>query len=43
MNAIEKDGIPLKRGIHELLDYLKKNGYKVAVATSTSRDRADFT
>ena len=41
MNAIEKDGIPLKRGIHELLDYLKKNGYKVAVATSTSRDRAE--
>ena len=42
MKAIEKDGIPLKRGIHELLNYLKENGYKVAVATSTSRDRAEY-
>lgn len=42
MNAIEKDGIPLKKGIHELLDYLKENGYKIAVATSTSRDRAEY-
>ena len=42
MKAIEKDGIPLKRGLHELLNYLKENGYKVAVATSTSRDRAEY-
>lgn len=41
LEAIDKDGLPLKKGIHELLDYLKDNGYKVAVATSTTRNRAE--
>lgn len=41
LEAIDKDGLPLKKGIHELLDYLKENGYKVAVATSTTRNRAE--
>ena len=41
MKIIEKEGVPLKKGIHELLDYLRINNYKIAVATSTSRNRAE--
>ncbi|HEX3039995.1 MAG TPA: HAD family phosphatase [Caproiciproducens sp.] len=37
---IEKNGLPVKPGLYELLDYLKRNGYKIAVATSTERMRA---
>ncbi len=32
---IEKNGVPVKPGLYELLDYLKQNGYLIAVATST--------
>ena len=34
---IEKNGVPLKSGLFELLDYLKANGYGIAAATSTRR------
>ncbi|MGG7176902.1 HAD family hydrolase [Clostridium paraputrificum] len=37
---MNKNGVPVKTGLHELLDYLKDQNYKVAVATSTSRERA---
>lgn len=33
-------GIPLKKGAKELLVYLKENGYKTIVASSSSRERA---
>lgn len=33
------DRIPIKTGLIELLDYLKENGYKIAVATSTSYEK----
>ncbi len=36
----EKNGIPLKKGIFELLEFLKENNIKCAVATSTARKRA---
>lgn len=36
----EKRGIPLKTGAEELVDYLRMNGVKMAVATSSSRSRA---
>ena len=36
-----KEGVPLKPGLLELLAYLKENGYKTIVATSSNRDRAD--
>ncbi len=39
---IENYGIPLKEGLLELLDFLEAAGVPVAVATSTSRDRAIF-
>jgi HAD superfamily hydrolase (TIGR01509 family) len=37
---IEKHGIPIKPGLYELLNYLKDNGYKIGVATSTAYDSA---
>ena len=35
-----KKGVVCKKGLMELLQFLKENGYKVALATSTPRDRA---
>lgn len=35
-----KNGVKIKPGVHELLDYLKFENYKIAVATSTKRERA---
>ncbi|MDU2266657.1 HAD family phosphatase [Clostridium celatum] len=37
--AIDK-GVPLKKGANELLIYLKENKYKIALATSATRNRA---
>lgn len=34
-------GVPIKKGLLELLEYLKKIGVRTAVATSSSRDRVD--
>lgn len=36
---IEKHGIEVKKGLFELLDYLKSNRIRLAVATATQRDR----
>ncbi len=38
---VEKEGVYLKPGIHELLDYLKKNGIKTAIATSSPIERTE--
>ena len=38
--AIQKNGVPVKPGLFELLDFLKENGFLLAVATSTSRRHA---
>ena len=37
---IEKSGVPVKPGLHELLAYCKENGITVIVATGTDRDVA---
>lgn len=37
--AVDK-GIPLKQGAYEILYYLKNNNYKIALATSASKERA---
>lgn len=37
---IERDGVPVKKGLFELLDYLKSQNIKMAVATSTSAKTA---
>ena len=42
IDTIDRDGVIVKPGVHEIVDYLKNNNYKVAVATSTSRERAHY-
>ncbi len=37
---IVADGIPVKAGAYELLDYLASRGYRMGMATSTDRDPA---
>lgn len=37
----ETEGVPIKKGLVELLHYLKDNNYKTIVATSSNRDRVD--
>jgi beta-phosphoglucomutase-like phosphatase (HAD superfamily) len=37
---IELNGVPIKKGLYDLLDYLSQSNIKKAVATSTSRKRA---
>lgn len=34
---VRKDGMPVKQGVKELLVYLKQNGYKIGLASSTRR------
>ena len=40
LELTNKYGVKIKPGVHELLDYLNKENYKIAVATSTRRERA---
>ena len=37
----ETEGVPVKKGLVELLHYLKDNNYKTIAATSSYRDRVD--
>lgn len=39
---IHSEGVPLKEGLLELLEYNKKKQIKMAVATSTRRERAEL-
>ena len=40
-DVFEHKGVPVKPGLYELIDYLKENAYKIAVATSSSKIRAE--
>lgn len=40
-DVFEDDGVPLKKGLLELLQYLKSNNYLTIVATSSTRVRVD--
>lgn len=40
IDTIKKEGLTVKRGVQQLIDYLKDNNYRIAVATSTRRQRA---
>lgn len=40
-NVIAENGVPIKPGLLELLNYAREKNILCAVATSTSRDRAD--
>ena len=37
-NYIEENGLPIKPGVFELLNWLKESGYKVGLASSTRRE-----
>ena len=37
-DIVEKEGLPVKKGVYELLKYLKENNYNVALASSTERE-----
>ncbi|MEE1219713.1 MAG: HAD family phosphatase [Ruminococcus sp.] len=39
-NYISENGVPVKKGLFEILEFLKENGIKTAVATSTSSQTA---
>ena len=39
-NELIKDGVPEKPSVHEMLDFLKREGIKIALATSTYRELA---
>ena len=39
---VEKNGVEAKEGVRELVNYLKENGYKMAVATATNYERANL-
>lgn len=39
-NYIHRNGIPMKEGLKELLQYLKDNHYRIALATSSSHKNA---
>lgn len=38
----EREGVPLKPGVRELLSYGKQHGYKMAVATSSRREYSTY-
>ncbi len=42
MQYILDHGLPVKRGLYELLDFLKGNGYDMAIASSTEADKVEF-
>lgn len=37
--ALQREGLQLKKGIHELLSYLRENGIPAAIATATDYER----
>ncbi len=37
INFVTTKGVPVKKGLYEILDFLKDNDIKIALATSTSR------
>jgi HAD superfamily hydrolase (TIGR01509 family) len=41
-NYISSNGVPFKKGLIELLEYLKKIKLKVALATSTGKERTEL-
>lgn len=42
VDNIDRDGVIMKPGVHELIDYLNEKDYKIAVATSTRKERAHY-
>lgn len=40
-DIISKEGLPVKKGLYEVLEFLKGNGFRIALATSTSRESTE--
>lgn len=40
-NYFDEEGVPIKKGLIKLLEHLKKNNIKMAVATSSRREKAE--
>lgn len=40
LKRVTDEGVPIKKGLLDLLEFLKSNGFKIAVATSTSAQTA---
>lgn len=40
-DEIQREGLEIKEGVVEILDYLKEHGYKIGLATSTIQERAE--
>ena len=40
--CIERKEVPIKEGVLEIFDYLKKNGYKMALATSSPKPKLNM-
>lgn len=38
--SIEREGLPIKPGVYEILEFLKENGFRIALATSTRKPGA---
>lgn len=39
---IKSNGTPIKKGLIELLNYLKSNNYKIALASSSNKEKINF-
>ena len=39
---IKREGIPVKKGLYDILEYFKGSGVKIALATSTSRQTSEL-
>ncbi|MGP3778788.1 HAD family hydrolase [Halanaerobium saccharolyticum] len=42
LKKIKKDGVPIKEGLNDAIKYLKRNDYKIAVASSSSKATIEF-
>lgn len=42
IERVGREGVPVKKGLYEILDYLKNRGIKIALATSTSRQTSEL-
>ena len=42
MQRVEREGIPVKPGLYEILEFFRQRGVKIALATSTSRETAEL-
>lgn len=42
IKRVQSEGIPVKKGLREILEYCRSRGMKIALATSTSRETAEF-